>query len=322
MFISFLYIQCLLCSHIEYKYRTHSAGTGGTISGVAKKLKEKCPDIQIIAVDPVGSILAQPESLNDHKRLESYQVEGIGYDFIPDVLNRDIITRWEKVGDEEAFVMARRMIREEGLLCGGSCGSAMVGALRAAATLKTGQRCVVILPDSTRNYMTKFLNDQWMYDHEYVETPVHSSLNYKRYRKSMDSWWASEPLSKLELKAPTSVLPDVTCDHAIAIMESNGFDQLPVVDAHENILGVISIGNLWSNVKSGKLTVAAPVSSAVYPKVKILSRDARLAEVAEVFDVEHFVLVTDAQNKICGLVTRMDLLRYMTSEGRGSAVKT
>ena len=125
----------------------------------------------------MGSILAQPESMNDHKRLESYQVEGIGYDFIPQVLDRTIVDRWEKTSDQESFVMSRRLIREEGLLCGGSCGSALVGALRAAASLKAGQRCVVILPDSTRNYMTKFLNDNWMYEKGYVETTVHDSDN-------------------------------------------------------------------------------------------------------------------------------------------------
>ncbi|POM80042.1 Cystathionine beta-synthase, partial [Phytophthora palmivora] len=100
-------------------------GTGGTISGIAKKLKEKCPDVIVVGVDPEGSILAQPESLNDKNRLQPYKVEGIGYDFIPDVLDRSLVDRWEKTNDQESFIMSRRLIREEGLLCGGSSGSAM-----------------------------------------------------------------------------------------------------------------------------------------------------------------------------------------------------
>lgn len=88
-------------------------GTGGTISGIAKKLKEKCPDVIVVGVDPEGSILAQPESLNDKNRLQSYKVEGIGYDFIPDVLDRNLVDKWEKTNDQESFIMSRRLIREE-----------------------------------------------------------------------------------------------------------------------------------------------------------------------------------------------------------------
>ncbi len=145
-------------------YLVSAAGTGGTISGLAKKLKEKIPTIQIIGVDPHGSILAQPESLNTESG--SYKVEGIGYDFIPDVLDRSLVDKWVKTEDKESFVMARRLIRSEGLLCGGSSGSAMSAAIRAIKELNIpkGKRVVVILPDSVRNYMAKFLSEEWMKD--------------------------------------------------------------------------------------------------------------------------------------------------------------
>jgi cystathionine beta-synthase len=136
------------------------AGTGGTITGIAKKLKEKLPKVIIVGVDPVGSLLADPE--NDV--VGSYQVEGIGYDFVPKVLDRGLVDKWVKTRDTESFVMARRLIKEEGLLCGGSSGSAVVAAIKICKDLKLtkDQRCVVILPDSVRNYMTKFLSDDWM----------------------------------------------------------------------------------------------------------------------------------------------------------------
>ena len=131
-------------------------GTGGTITGVAKRLKEEIPDIIIVGADPVGSILGGG---ND---VEPYLVEGIGYDFFPDVLDNGLVDEYVKTEDEESFLMARRLIKEEGLLCGGSSGSAMVAALKAAKKLNEQQNCLVILPDGIRNYMTKFPNDDWM----------------------------------------------------------------------------------------------------------------------------------------------------------------
>ena len=133
-------------------------GTGGTITGVAKRLKEEIPDIVIVGADPVGSILGGGTNV------EPYLIEGIGYDFFPDVLDNNVVDKYVKTEDEESFIMARRLIKEEGLLCGGSCGSAMVAALKSAKHLDKNKKCLVVLPDSIRNYMTKFPNDQWMKD--------------------------------------------------------------------------------------------------------------------------------------------------------------
>jgi len=131
-------------------------GTGGTITGVAKRLKEEIPEIIIVGADPFGSILG------GGTKVEPYLVEGIGYDFFPDVLDNSLIDKYIKTEDEESFIMSRRLIKEEGFLCGGSCGSAMVAALKSATTLSQNQKCLVILPDGIRNYMTKFPNDDWM----------------------------------------------------------------------------------------------------------------------------------------------------------------
>ncbi|MBC8311948.1 MAG: cystathionine beta-synthase [Candidatus Marinimicrobia bacterium] len=131
-------------------------GTGGTISGIAKRMKEHNPNIQIIGVDPHGSILGGGDEIYP------YQVEGIGYDFIPDVLDNNLIDKYIKSGDKDAFLMARRLIKEEGLLCGGSSGTAVWAATQAAKNLGKGKKCLVILPDSIRNYLTKFVDDKWM----------------------------------------------------------------------------------------------------------------------------------------------------------------
>ena len=133
-----------------------AAGTGGTITGVARALKAHDPNIQIIGVDPEGSILAEDGPIS------SYKVEGIGYDFIPDVLDRSLVDRWIRSNDADSFRCARRVIREEGLLVGGSSGSAVDAALQVAKQLPEGSRIVTILPDSIRNYLSKFVDDGWM----------------------------------------------------------------------------------------------------------------------------------------------------------------
>ena len=131
------------------------AGTGGTLTGVARRMKETCPQCEIIGVDPIGSILA------GEGPVQTYEVEGIGYDFIPKVLHRELVTEWVKTNDRDSFQTALLAIKQEGLLCGGSSGSALWAALKTASRLKKGQNCVVILPDGIRNYMSKFLDKKW-----------------------------------------------------------------------------------------------------------------------------------------------------------------
>lgn len=143
-------------------------GTAGTMTGISRKLKEKNPDIKIIAVDPPGSILAEPAEPNKiQPKGGMYQIEGIGYDFIPRVADRTLVDEWMKVGDEESFHYARRLIRDEGFLCGGSSGTAMAAAMKYIKDhdIGEGKRCVIICPDNIRNYITKFVNNDWMYEH-------------------------------------------------------------------------------------------------------------------------------------------------------------
>jgi cystathionine beta-synthase len=141
-----------------------TAGTGGTLTGIARKVKEKAPHVTVVAVDPEGSILAVPDTLNDHKRLQPYHVEGIGYDFIPTVLEQSSADVWMKSNDEDSFQYARALIRHEGLMIGGSCGGCLHGATDyiRRENLGTDAKVVMLFADATRNYMSKFLADDWM----------------------------------------------------------------------------------------------------------------------------------------------------------------
>ena len=139
-------------------------GTGGTITGMAKRLKEERPGITIIGVDPFGSILGGGDEVYP------YHVEGIGYDFFPDVLDNNLIDEYIKLPDAESFHMARRLIKEEGLLVGGSSGGAVWAALQTAKKLNPNDKCLIILPDSIRNYLSKFVDDKWMEEQKFIKT--------------------------------------------------------------------------------------------------------------------------------------------------------
>ena len=140
-----------------------SSGTGGTITGISRYLKEQNPEILIVGVDPEGSILGGREIVG------TYQVEGIGYDFVPEVLDQSLVDAWIYSNDKVSFQMARRLIREEGLLVGGSSGAAVWGTLEAIKKYPQVKKVLVILPDSIRNYLTKFVSDDWMLEYGFLD---------------------------------------------------------------------------------------------------------------------------------------------------------
>jgi len=292
-----------------------SAGTGGTITGLARKLKEKLPNVRIVGVDPVGSILALPENLNGE--ITSYKVEGIGYDFIPTVLDRALIDDWVKTVDNESFAMSRRLIREEGMLVGGSAGATMAAAVKVAKTLKKGQRMVVLFADSVRNYMSKFLNDQWMIDSGFLEAPTDVDGG-----ALSQTWWAARSVADLELQTPITVGPDVTCSACVDLLTKNGFDQMPCLNAAGEIEGMVTLGQLTSQILSGRVKQTDPISKVLYRQLNKVSLNTKLGTLSKLFDRDHFALVTAVQRHhsaegqtektmVCGVATRIDLLNYI-----------
>jgi len=301
-----------------------TAGTGGTITGVAAKIKQKLPKCEIVGVDPHGSILAEPQTMNA-EGIHSYFVEGIGYDFIPKVLKRELVDTWVKTHDKESFEMARRLIREEGLLCGGSSGSAMVGALEAAKKLKKGQRCVVLLADSIRNYMSKHLSDDWMLDHGFLDA---SELQMENEEKQ---WWVGRTVQDLKFNTPVTVTARVSCQTAIDIMAKTGYDQLPVFDG-EKLVGVVTDGALTAKLFHGRAKKTDPVTKCMYSDFKTLSLETSLGELSKIFNIRHFVLVITKQSMyedantattktmVIGILTRIDLLNFIVARDRANSL--
>lgn len=154
-------------TNAEFDVFMASVGTGGTISGIGKFLKEKKPSMKVVGVDCEGSILAHYKKTGEFCEAKSYVLEGIGEDFLPDNVHFDIIDDFVVVGDEESFQMTRRLLKEEGIYAGGSCGSAVVGAIRYAKTLSKPQKILTIMVDSGNRYASKIYNDEWMKKNHY-----------------------------------------------------------------------------------------------------------------------------------------------------------
>jgi cystathionine beta-synthase len=292
-----------------------SAGTGGTITGIARKLKERIPTCQIVGVDPHGSILAEPVSLNGS--VSSYKVEGIGYDFIPNVLERSVVDRWIKSNDKDSFNISRRLIREEGLLCGGSSGSAVWAAVQIAKELKPGQRLVVILPDSVRNYMTKFLSPEWMKLNNFMDDHTQKQENNEINQ------YGGATIADLKLPQAVTIHQTATYKDAIDIMEKRGFDQLPVVNDKGVGVGLVTLGSLLSKLSKGlikptdKLGEAKGMFTFTQAKKKKyveITSVTPLASLSKFFEINSAAFVTDKEGKIAHVVTKVDLVSFLVKK--------
>ena len=266
------------------------AGTGGTISGIAKKLKELNPNIIVVGADPIGSILAGDEEI------KSYKVEGIGYDFIPEVLNRNLVDKWVKTADRESFLLARQLIREEGLLCGGSSGSALYAALKEAKSLSKDQNCVVLLPDGVRNYMTKFVDDKWMKDNrfvglEYMQGNVEDLLNQK---------------PKLITCQDQTEIAEV-----IRLMRDRGIDQIPVLSG-EKIAGFVSESIILDHLSTGEISAHDRINSVMSRNVPTVKPQTPISVLQDLLMHEKCAFIVDENRHPIHIVTKIDLLDWMS----------
>ncbi|ORY70032.1 tryptophan synthase beta subunit-like PLP-dependent enzyme [Pseudomassariella vexata] len=323
------------------------AGTGGTITGLAKGLRKHSKDIKIVAADPHGSILAIPEALNDEHRDESYKVEGIGYDFIPDVLDRELIDKWYKTDDVESFRLARRLISEEGLLVGGSSGSALSAAIKAIKDLGLGKGdvVVVVLPDSIRSYLSKFADDDWLAANgllEEADKAAKEGVKDGEAAKTDKDPYGGANVSSLRLKPVTSVLTSSLCSEAIETMREKGFDQLPVLNGPGGkLVGLVTLGNLLSYISRGRASGQSPVKDVMFDFGRLdevvtdsrqgkgkkrrqfveITMDTPLTELSSFFEWNSAAVVTErsdgkdkALSKPLAIVTKVDLLTWMVKQ--------
>ncbi|GEQ71751.1 hypothetical protein JCM33374_g5437 [Metschnikowia sp. JCM 33374] len=306
------------------------AGTGGTISGISRFLKEKNSDVKVYGADPKGSILAEPETLNTSS--EGYLVEGIGYDFIPDVLNRKYVDHWIKTDDSESFKLARRIIREEGILVGGSSGSALQAALEVGKTLTEDDTLVVVFPDSIRSYLSKFADDEWMKTNGFKVEENNSAAD------KTDDFLNNKTIKDLVATKPpvvTVTLAD-TVEKTFNLLQSNGFDQLPVLNQSGKLLGLITLSKILKSLSTKKVQMTNSIRGIFLDFSKLadfeksftinkksgftkrsyqaITLDTSLSLLNKFFETNSNAIITDDEMKPVQIVTKVDLLAFMTKE--------
>jgi cystathionine beta-synthase len=271
-------------------------GTGGTISGTGRFLKERNPDIQVIGADPVGSIYSGDE-------VHPYLVEGVGEDFWPQTFDPSIVDGYVRVSDKDSFLMTRRLAAEEGLLVGGSAGLAAFAALEVARGIEDPEALVVvILPDGGRSYLSKVFNDAWMTEYGFLERGGDHTVGDVLRRKTESG----------EIPPLVTVKTHDKVRDAVALLHEHRVSQLPVVSAHDPQTVVGSVGErglLKHAVEDASLLGADVVAVMEAPFPAVSSEDAASEAVALLSDSDALLVTVDG--RAAGLVTRADLLEVL-----------
>jgi cystathionine beta-synthase len=283
-------------------------GTGGTITGVGRVLKQHNPAVQIVGADPVGSIYSAGADFTP----KIYKVEGIGEDFMPSTMDMSLVDRIEIVDDKESFLMTRRLTREEGILVGGSAGSAVVAAMRVAHEIDDPQALVVVLlPDTGRNYLSKIFNEEWMRSNGFLEQFASHSVGEVVGQRAVES----------RLPPFIGVQARDTVRAAIDAMQQYGISQLPVVEtdgavADTRMVGSIQERTLLDRVYRDPTLVESAVGTAMDPPFPTIARTADMDDAFDILLAGAPALVVTDHDQPVGMITKLDLLEFVAQHSR------
>jgi cystathionine beta-synthase len=277
-----------------------AAGTGGTITGAGRYLKERNPRIRVVGGDPLGSILRSYAESGTKPEGVPYKVEGIGQDKIPGTLDLEVVDEWRTVDDRTAFSMARRLTREEGLFVGGSSGLIAHVALEVAREVDDPAACIVsILPDTGERYLSKLYNEEWLREHRLIE-PARVT--------------AVDMVASKEERAPqtlVSVAPSTPVRSALAHITEHDISQLPVL-AEGDCVGHIAEATLMARVLENPTTLDLPVQELMDPPLPVVDGHVDLNALTRLLTRQNPAVLVRREGRIVGIITRYDVLRYVT----------
>jgi cystathionine beta-synthase len=273
-------------------------GTGGTISGISKYLKEKNPKIQMVAVDPIGSLLTEYFRTGVlGKTTKVYKIEGIGEDFLPANVNFKAIDEFVQVNDKESFLMCRELLIKEGIFAGVSSGSAICGAMKYAKDHKEAKNILIIIPDSGNRYLSKAFNDTWMRENGLLDSPL--------YTDHVSDLLATMPVGE---EVVTAAHTD-TVEAVINRMKERGVSQLPVMTEGQ-LSGVIDEGDLILPLVNGSIKPNDRILSFIKSSVIMVEVEDELNKLAELFSKGYVALVKDEKAKL-RIITKIDFIAYL-----------
>lgn len=279
-------------------YFVAGLGTGGTMSGAGKFFKEKNKAIRNVGVDPIGSVYYSYFKTGKLSEPHVYKVEGVGEDMLCKAMDFSVLDDVRQVDDRQSFLAGRRLAREEGIFAGGSSGSAIHVAIELAREVGPGKTIVVVLPDSGNSYISKMYSDEWMRDNGFLE-----DRSAGRVRDLLDSRG-----HKLVAARPGEKVGEV-----IDAMRKNGISQMPVLREGQRPAGMIHEYDLLNALISGKLKKSEPIDSIVAPLEGVVSSDASIHQLREVFAQDKVAVVRDGE-AIVGIVTQIDLIEHLASK--------
>jgi cystathionine beta-synthase len=273
-------------------------GTGGTVTGVGRYLKERNPKVRVIAGDPVGSIYT--EYARTHQKAEGapYKVEGIGGDKIPTALDFSVVDEWMFVSDKDAFLMVRRLAKEEGLFCGGSTGVNVVTALEVARKANDPSACVVtVLCDTGERYLSKVFNDEWLRENQILDA---ERLTVARLVAAKEN--GAPPL--------ISVAPQATVRQALNLMSTYNVSQLPVLEGADGV-GAVSEQGLMARAIEEPAALDRPVRELMDPPFPVVDGEWPVERLTAMLSRETPAALVRRGGKLAGIVTRYDLLHQL-----------
>ena len=274
-------------------------GSGGTLTGLGRFFNRVKPrrGIEMVLADPKGSVLCDYFKNGTLKQAGSWAVEGIGEDFIPDILDMSLVTEAYEIDDEESFTVARELLRKEGIFGGSSTGTLVAGALRYCREQEKPKRVVSIVPDTGNKYLSKMYNDFWMAEQGFIHRHPHGDL--------------SDLIShRYEAGEVITVGPTDTLLTAFKRMRGADVSQLPVVDQNRRAIGIVDESDILVKVNLDSSHFNDQVQNAMTDKLETLPPTSKINDLLEVFDRGRVAIVMD-HDKFLGLITRTDLLSYL-----------